>query len=486
MKKLVCCLSVLAMVLTLGGTAMAYNFADHVKMAPNGKGDALVYPVYAAASANGSWETKIWVTNTALDRSVVAKVVFRSMKNTDELRDFLIYLSPTDVWNCLIRVGETGNVEVYSTDDSALAGPNVWATETNPLQIDLANTLCKDDTNAIGYVEIFMSAHSTAAGVGANAAGTNVSLNNPTPVSKVAIYNAYTAISGVAFGDANMVTDGINVLAGHAEFRNLSLGQNSVYSATALRDYDATLNDGSALHVGDETFFGHSGSLNSVGEVEAALNRNNIAMPYTSKSGTVHFLTFPTKVTNTFNGTACNTTRTSASPFFSQYHTGNISNHLCVPFTGTNYDLEENKKVSSNIFSPSPTGDYLCGEVNYVNNFSYNEGWSNYSFTPGNTTFSTRGGVANDGQYAGVPVIGTVINLGSDGLWGLNPAYTDGMVQTTALATPASRIYYYYQYQDESNTGYLYDADLPLGAEDEGRTDTNTEHPLYDGNPARP
>jgi len=473
MKKLVCCLSVLAMVLTLGGTAMAYNFADHVKMAPNGKGDTLIYPVYAAAP--GGWETKIWVTNTAVDRSVVAKVVFRSMKNTDELRDFLIYLSPTDVWNCLIRVGESGKVEVYSTDDSALAAAGVWASTTTPLQVALANPACSDDTNAIGYVEIFTSAHSTAA--------PTVALNTP-PVSKQLIFDNHATAGPL---DPDMVTDGINVLAGHAEFRNLSLGHNSVYSATVLRDYDATLNNGTPLNPVSGTFFGEIGAWNSVGEVEAALNRNNIAMPYSSQNGTVHFLTFPTKITGTVNG--CDIQRTSNSPFFSKYLTGISSTHLCVPFTGTDYDLSEHSKVISTIFSPAPTGDYLCGEVNYVNGFGYTEGWSNYNFAPGTTAFTTRDGlinaVPNDGSYDGVPVIGTVINLGADGLWGLNAAYTDGMVQTTAVGTPVSQIYYYYQYQDESNTGYLYDADLPL-AEDQTRIDVNAAHPLYNGAPVRP
>lgn len=469
MKKIVSCLAVLTLVLTMGTAAMAYNFADHVKMAPNGKGDTLIYPVYAAA--NGGWETKIWVINTATDRSVVAKIVFRSMVNTEELRDFLLYLSPTDVWNGVIRMNAAGKVEVYSTDDSALAAAGTWASEANPLQVDLAAPKCITDTNAIGYVEVFMSAHSTAA--------PTVSLNTP-PVSKQLIYDHYQDAS---LTDADMVTDGINVLAGHAEFRNLSLGQNSVYSATVLRDYDATLLDGQRLNVVNETFFGHSGAWNSIGEVEASLSRNNIALPYSSVNATVHFLTFPTKLTQTTLG--CDTQRTSNSPFFGQFHTGLATNHLCVPFTGRDYDLKENSKVSSNIFSPAPSGQSLCAEVNYVNGFSYAEGWSNYSFATGTTVFTTREGIVNavagDGSYTGAPVIGTVINL--DGLWGLNGAHTDGMVQTTAAGTPASQIYYYYQYQDETNTGYLYDSDI---SPDESRIDNMTDHPLYNGVPVRP
>jgi len=483
MKKLVCCLSVLAMVLTIGTAAMAMNFADHVKIAPNGKGDMLIYPVYAVA--NGGWETKIWVTNTAVDRSVVAKVVFRSMKNTEELRDFLIYLSPTDVWNCVIRMGASGQPEIYSTDDSALVSTSQWASTDNPLQVDLATPSCADDTNVMGYVEIFMSAHSTSIGTGANSAGTLVSLNAP-PVPKQAVWAAHQSAGP---GSQNMVTDGINVLAGHAEFRNLSLGHNSVYSATVFRDYDPTLNNPTGLSPIAYTTIGENGAWNSVGEVEAALSKNSIAMPYSSQSGTVHFLTFPTKVTIN-SATSCGLGRSSLSPFFQQFVTTTASTHLCVPFTGTDYDLKENSKKSSTVFSPSPAADQLCGEVNYVHGFPYAEGWSNYTFATGTTVFPTmqnKLAAINDGSYTGVPVIGTVINLGADGLWGLNAAYTDGMVMTTALGSPASQIYYYYQYQDESNTGYLYDSDLPAGTiEDEGRIDNNTAHPLYNGVPLRP
>jgi hypothetical protein len=224
--------------------------------------------------------------------------------------------------------------------------------------------------------------------------------------------------------------------------------------------------------------------------VEAALSKNNISMPYSSQSGTVHFLTFPTKITNTLNG--CSTQRTSNSPFFAPYVSTDPNEHLCVPFTGTDYDLSENSRISSNIFSPAPTGDRVCGEVNYINGFPYSEGWALYDFSVANnqftpsTDFPTRESEfatgINDGNYTGVPVIGTVINLGSDGLWGLNAAYTDGRVQTTAAAvsSPASRIYYYYQYQDESNTGYLYDSDI---SPDDTRLDditTTPAHPLYD------
>ncbi len=43
MKKMMRCLVASAiLVLTIAGTALGWDFADHVKMAPNGQGDYLI------------------------------------------------------------------------------------------------------------------------------------------------------------------------------------------------------------------------------------------------------------------------------------------------------------------------------------------------------------------------------------------------------------------------------------------------------------
>jgi len=474
----------IALVLTLvmaTSAVWAWDFSDHVKVAPNGKGDLLIFPFYAALP--GGWETKINVINTALDRSVVAKVVFRSQVNSTELLDFFIYLSPTDVWNAVIRVNAAGQVEITSTDDSCLATNTAWATAAAPFRTVIANpTLCSPpDTSALGYVEVIESAHSTALGVGANAlppaAVPLVSLNTP-PVPKWAIFNAYQTASPTSL---NMVTDGINVLAGYMEFRNLAQGHNTVVTPTVLRDYDATLAGGNRLTIALETLIGEANSWNSRGEVEAALSKNMLAMPFSTgangNAATVHLFTFPTKLTR--YGAAPNqcTARTSESPFFR-------TRGMCIDYTANDFDLSENSRVGGIIISPA-TNPQMCNEVTILSTFAYAEGWTNYNFTTAtNTTFDIQKApiVGPEGTYDGAPVIGTVLNIVgagtvNDGYWSLGAAYTDGYVR--ANTAPLTN-YYYYQYQDETNTGTVsatgaagYDIDLPdqpaANAEDQSR-----------------
>jgi len=480
-------------VLMVSSVAMAWDFRDHVKQSHGGKGDALIFPFYAAI--NGGWETKLWVINTATDRSVVAKIIFRSQIYSLEVLDFLLYLTPSDVWTGVIRYNPTtGKVELFSDDDSALYSASgtalVWANQ-NPIQQAFITPSCTSDVNWMGYVEVIASAHSVSNAVFAPATGaTPLSLNTP-PVNKQALYQAYDQIPNAA-----MALDGINVLTGYMEFRNNTINQKATLQATVLKDYDATLVGQTKLTVSETTLFGEDRANNSLGEVEAALSKNDLAMYYSDRNLTLHFLTFPTKLTRL--GTIANPLCGIASfrgPFFIQR--GNLSNG-CITYDGTNYDKMEISSKAAGVFSPGGPAATLCGEVNYLTGFAFAEGWARYSFIPPTyataTNFDVQSPLAPynvagtfDGAYTGAPVIGTVLNLGSsgDGYTLAPAAFTDGQVRDmiAPLVAPnvgPGTIYYYYQYQDEANTGYLYDADLPLAPVNE-----NLTRPAADGHHPR-
>jgi len=497
MRKLAGYVALVVAVLMVSSVAMAWDFRDHVKQGHGAKGDALVFPFYAAI--NGGWETKLWVINTATDRSVVAKIVFRTQIYSLEVLDFLLYLTPTDVWTGVVRYNPTtGKVEIFSDDDSALYSASgttatpalIWASQT-PIQQTLSTptlmTACNDN-NWMGYVEVFEAAHSVANAVYAPTQGAGaVSLNTP-PVNKQALYRAYNE-----WPNAMMVADGINVLTGYMEFRNNTINQKATLQATVLKDYDATLAGQTPLTVNLETFWGEANSNNSVGEVEAALSRTDLAMYYSDRNLTLHFLSFPTK--RTILGTPANQCGIAGfrSPFFTQK--GSLVNG-CITYTGANYDLRENSSAAAGIFSPGGPASTLCGEVNFLSGFAFTEGWARYSFNYTTATnFDVQSGVAPynvagtwDGAYTGAPVIGTVLNLGSsgDGYTLAPAAFTDGQVRdivtVNALTNPVNQtIYYYYQYQDEANTGFLYDADLPLAPVNENQTRTvrpDGHHPV--------
>ena len=113
-----------AAALALVGTA-----ATAVTIEADGTGDFLLAPVYYA---NGPWETTVKVVNTNTTNAVVAKVVIRGGKDSKELLDFPIYLTPGDVWEGRLYM-EDGHVKFSSHDDSLMLGRRfrTVAIETN-------------------------------------------------------------------------------------------------------------------------------------------------------------------------------------------------------------------------------------------------------------------------------------------------------------------------------------------------------------------
>jgi hypothetical protein len=87
-----------------------------VKRSENDFGNALFYPYYSTLAG---YKATIKVINTK-DVPVVAKVVFYDRTNSEEVKDFNIYLSPKDEWIGTVAQDASGNVIITSTDDSAV------------------------------------------------------------------------------------------------------------------------------------------------------------------------------------------------------------------------------------------------------------------------------------------------------------------------------------------------------------------------------
>ena len=159
MKRFLKYAALIATVLVICSSAWAYNYTDHINTAPNNKGDLLIFPWFLAF--DGGWQTKLTVINTDTVNSVVAKVVFRSFKNSTELLDFLIFLSPADVWTGKIYYNTASKtVKIFSDDDSILTATTpTFATPAAPVDksLELGN-LCSDDASFFGYVEVIEAA----------------------------------------------------------------------------------------------------------------------------------------------------------------------------------------------------------------------------------------------------------------------------------------------------------------------------------------
>jgi hypothetical protein len=464
MKKTLALVLVLMLV---ASSAWAFNDAKHVKVAPNGKGDLLIFPFYY--TANGGWQTKITVTNTSETYSVVAKLVVKSHYYSQELLDFLLYLTPNDVWTGTLTNDGT-NTYMESTDDSALAPNGQFASTTNPMKQIISQATCissrqttvyATDSRDYGYIEVIEGWYGNVANAYYTGALATGERSTP-PVSKTylrRVYDAY-ASAGLVYLPGQLPFDAvgmgasldrtINVLTGFFEFQNALVGgYSTLEQAAVLADWDNT----ALLRTTESTGINNT-SRNTLGELEAALAKQDLAMPYVNQGSdfTVHIMNFPTKLsrfstdTTSYcrynNGTGPFWTDPAAAPFAS-------TEYRCLPYTLINYDLMENASAQGP-YSGVVGTNALCEEVNLLLSPSgfginqsvqiFNEGWSRYVFTRTNalrfpTNFDMRSnvGIFNHSYY-GAPVIPVVLMGKLNGISIMNGMESDGHVYAEIMA----------------------------------------------------
>jgi len=124
---------------------------DAVTLECDNTGDYLIAPLYYAI---GPWQTDLKVVNTNPNRAVVAKVVLRDGTDCNEILDFLIYLTPGDVWTGTIY-DDNGIIKVKSDDDSFIIGGK-QGSAVGSIGVHPRKEGYKDHiNNTVGYVEIF-------------------------------------------------------------------------------------------------------------------------------------------------------------------------------------------------------------------------------------------------------------------------------------------------------------------------------------------
>lgn len=395
MKRFIFAVAIVMACIFVAGGASARTFDKHVTTAPNGKGDLLIYPVYMASEGI---ETKLTVINTSLTECVVAKLVVKSQVYSEEVLDFLLYLSPTDMWIGTIKYDKDGkNPIMISTD---LSGPT-FPEGGQPL----APADCSGDTNLYGYVEV-IEAWST------------IGLGGP-PVDKKKIKDAYDAWNG----GTPAVT--VNTLAGSYMISVPDVGWEAEDNAVAFRDYDnlTYLNPAVVTILGDL-------AENNTHELDAAFNKNSIAMAYNSSTqtgGTLHLFTFPTKQSYDYDTKTCSRA-SKYSPFFPA--DGKVVYKMRVQ------DNEERTTVDpDDPFSPvdKPVTLTMNDELNIKDVLKngvpfFNFGWINYTFNVDskNTTSVNLGGETL--TYTGAPVIPVIVDF-NEGLSIRTAAWTDGTVK---------------------------------------------------------
>lgn len=452
MKKIFKTGIVLMTVLMMVGTVWAYDEDEHVSQALNGKGDVLIFPQYLAFP--GGWNTRMTIINTCTSKSVVAKLIVRSGGYTEELLDFFIFLSPTDVWSGDINYGPTGP-RIISYDDSVIRNEQLqFADADNPFTADFQDVCASDVINwnmpgdQVGYVTVIEAWEFGGVWNGTDFGSPGV---NKTKIMEAFFTdtNFGTYSGGTPTRLTNVFEETANVLAAHYEISYPAGNLYAANQATILQNFNVN----TAITIGFETRMDGDSSRNSLCEVEAALAKSRVEMPYyagTSGIATITWMTFPTKYTQapkpdcTINGVL--------SPFFTQ----NTTDPYRLEYGLKWYDMSEHSPTTSSFTSPVADADqyYLPYEVNIVEkimSISYDQGWANLEFADNTGTYTTNCNTDEDPldpnseiQFYGAPVIPTTMFIAGNqmgmmkGAWSNGWVYvdeTDGIEDTTVAAT---------------------------------------------------
>jgi hypothetical protein len=104
-----------ALLAGLAGAAGLATTANAVNINPDGLGQVLIFPYYTVNKGN---QTLVSVVNTT-NRTKAVKVRFLEGRNSKEVLDFNLYLSPFDVWTgAVFATGATGPGNLVTTDTS--------------------------------------------------------------------------------------------------------------------------------------------------------------------------------------------------------------------------------------------------------------------------------------------------------------------------------------------------------------------------------
>lgn len=438
--------------------------AHAVYQDPNGLGQGLIFPYYTVQSVDGNaYNTYVSVVNTTTTGKVV-KVRFREGKNSREVLDFNLYLSPNDVWT-----GAIIPADATATAPGRLVTADVSCTnpEIPPAGVDFRNFQYSgtfDDAAGTGlertregYIEMLEMAtvigpslaaitHAAATNVptctgvrgpgpnalpladqapptgGLSGTGTLINVNNGSDVG----YNAI-ALAGVTV--SNIYTDIGSEIGNFAQADPISVVTAS--NSTGVRTYLSIWAAG-------------------IDAVSSTMMHSNVINEYVldagTKSNTDWVMTFPTK--------RFYVTTAAASPPFTNKFTETGS---CESFGFQFFNREERgASAAGGDFSPLPptlvaglcwestvlsirsgqghnpsgTTSGVLGSANSlaVNVTSgYQNGWANLSFTGANslvglvsaagasTNISTNTQVVGAQTFRGLPVTGFMARTFNNG-----------------------------------------------------------------------
>ena len=359
----------------LGGLGAVAGTAHAVYQNPNGLGQALIYPYYTVQSVNGNnYNTYLSVVNTT-SQGKALKVRFREGKNSREVLDFNLFLSPNDVWTAAVVPADATATSAgrIVTGDTSCTNPPIPAAGVDFRNTQYASTGLTDGTGTgldrtrEGYAEIIELATvtnatmlagitHTAAGVPANCAtvqtttGALGTTNIGAPTGGLA--GSYTLINvnngadmgGNATAFANLFAAPIDTVLGN---ENVNLTNADPVSVVVSQQPTGTAVYTNAFPLG-----------RGVDAVSSTIMHSSVINEYAldtaTRSNTDWVLTFPTK--------RYYITSSSATAPFTNFYT---SLGACEQISFTYFNREEQSATAGAAdFSPSQgaTPDSLCWE----------------------------------------------------------------------------------------------------------------------------
>jgi len=400
-KKSLCVALAATGLLGAGGVAQAVNLSD------DGTGNVLIYPYYTTrtTAAGNAYNTYISFTNTTASTKVV-KVRFREGRNSREVLDFNVFLSPFDMWSAAVTPNSDGTGAQVATQDLSCTIPQF--TPGVPVAFrNLKYSGANDDGAGTtldrtmeGYVEVFeMATYSLlAAGVAVpgtvppvNSAGNVIatnSLHDQATGKPVNCAKVTDGLTGAAGPEALGVQGG---LMGTGQLINPGAGASMSYNPTALDNFypvlvpngtnfsiykdtgspNPAMSDAglvSAVRSGTKVTVSDWPASRGADAVSAVLMHSAVMNEYILDTGTLSqtnwVVTFPTKNEYVAVGTGAAT-----APFQSNFDPA--TGKSCDSIGLSLWDREERNPnfPSGPDFSPKPggpSGATLCYEANVV------------------------------------------------------------------------------------------------------------------------
>lgn len=197
------------------GTAQAQPIANPAAAAAqfqfdrDAVGHVLIAEHVSAANGNG---TNINIVNTDSKNGKVVKVRVRSAVNSDDLFDFTLLMSPSDMWSGVITTNPATGRGALVTNDKSCTLPNIGGGKYNDfLTVRLPASLTADELanwTREGYVEILNMADIPGPGTPAYIADTGYTDPANVELTSGRLFKTVKHVKGVAPCDTSILNTG--------------------------------------------------------------------------------------------------------------------------------------------------------------------------------------------------------------------------------------------------------------------------------------